>query len=286
MNRSHRIAALVSVAVLGLAACGDDDGGEVLETPAEVATTIAVTETPEPAEVEEPPVVEPETTVPAPTEPPATTVPEPELPPESTTTVAPAVGGGAVGADDEADPADDAEPADGSGGDGEAGDGEPDDSAAADGALCLEGAWVITTEQLNGYYNALAANSGAGLTLGADGVVNVSFFDGDYQYSADFGITLDVGGTGGTGVATGTVNGTYTVADNVIEATTGESNLNVTITVAGVTMDGSELGNDLITSAPINNAPFTCGAAGEGPTLLFQSGPTADVRHPVVLTAL
>lgn len=273
MNRSHRIAALASVAVLGLAACGgSEDSDVVLETPSDTTTTVA--EAPEVEPVEEP-EVEPETTVPAPTEPPATTVPEPELPPETTTTVAPAP------AEEEAAPTGDGEPVD-----GEPVDGESGDSAAADGASCLEGAWVINAEQLNGYYNALAENSGAGLTMGADGAVNVSFFDGVYQYSADFGITLEVAGTEGSGAATGTVNGTYTVAENVIEATTEDTNLNVTITVSGVTMDGSELGNDLISMSPINDAPFTCGEPGEGPTLLFQSGPTPDVRHPVVLTAL
>lgn len=283
MNLRHRIAALASVAVLGLAACGgsDSDGGDVLDTP-DVTTTEAPAPVETPVEADAAPVAtEPPATDPPATEPPATEPPAPEPPapePEPTeppttpappTTVAP-------------DPAEGDEPAEGE----ESTDAEPSEPAdPGDAASCIEGAWIIDSEQLNSYYSALAANSGAGITFGAEGVVNVSFFDGVYQYAADFGITLDVAGTEGSGTATGTVSGTYEVADSIITATTDDSSLNVTITVAGVTMDGSDLGNDLITSAPINNAPIVCGAPGEGPTLLFQSGPSVDQRHPVVLKA-
>lgn len=269
MNRRQRIAALVSVAVLGLAACGgsedsaSDDGGagEVLEAATtteapdadadEVATTSTTTTTAPltggssdadesgstDSESSEP---EPETTEPTPTEPaPETTEAAPE------TTVP-----------------------------------EPSDEA------CLEGAWVITSEQLNSYYTALGANSGDGLSIGADGVVNVTFLGGEYQYTADFGITVDVSGIGGTGDAVGTVSGSYEIVDdNVIAATTLSSDLTITVEVAGQTIDGSEMGNGLINSAPINNAEFFCGSDGNGPTVMFQSGPSTDQRHPVVLQA-
>jgi hypothetical protein len=261
MNPRHRLAALASVAVLALAACGgsedsasDEGAGEVLdEATTTVETTTTTTapltggggsaDTAEP-ETTEPDASEPETTE---AEEAPTTVPTPE------TTEAPAP--------ETTVPA------------------EPDEA-------CLEGAWVITTEQLNSYYSALAANSGGGLTLGADGVVNVTFLDGEYQYTADFGITVDVSGTGGTGDAVGTVNGSYEIVDdNVIAATTLSSDLTITVQVAGQTIDGSDMGNGLINSAPINNAEFFCGSGGEGPTVMFQSGPSTDQRHPVVLQA-
>jgi hypothetical protein len=295
----HRLVAVSSLAALGLASCGGSDGGDALV----IATTTTEVETaPTDAPIDTA-AAEPTATEPVASDAPATVAPttaSPEAEPEPDPVDDEAIDGDAT--DDEA--TDDEATDDGVTDEGAPDEGAPDDAATEepvsdgdDGAAevgadapggddsCLEGSWIIDSEQLNSYYAALAADSGAGLTLGADGIVNVSFFDGEYQYAADFVLTLEVAGTSGTGVASGTVDGSYTVADGVITAETENSSLDITVTVSGVTMDGSELGNDLLTSSPINNAPFTCGAAGEGPTLMFQSGPSPDQRHPVVLKA-
>ncbi|MFN3257500.1 MAG: hypothetical protein ACE37B_17585 [Ilumatobacter sp.] len=243
-NAPIRSLATLTALTLALVACGGGDDDTTGDTLADVEPPATETTTTEvPTVATAAPETAPPATEPPPTEPPATEPPATEPPAtEPPVTEAP----------------------------------EPDDGS------CLEGSYLIDSEQLNGYYNALAANSGAGLTMSADGVVNVSFFDGAYQYAADFVLSLEVAGTSGTGTATGNVNGNYTVEDNVILADNETSSLDIQITVAGVTIDGSDLGNDLITSAPINGAPFTCD--GGVVTLLFQSGPTPDVRHPVVLT--
>lgn len=156
------------------------------------------------------------------------------------------------------------------------------DPPVEDGA-CLVGDWVITNAEMNSYYDALAASvstAGADLSFDVLGEVALSFTDSDYLYVSDFDIDVDIAGQGGTGVATGTVDGTWTTDDGIIQTELGSSNLNIVITVAGQTIDGSSMGNGLIQSDPINNAPYSC----DGPTLMFQSGASADVRHPVVLT--
>ena len=153
--------------------------------------------------------------------------------------------------------------------------------AGTDGA-CLVGDWKVTDAELNSYYAALATGTGAetGLTLSTTGEVLMSFTETSYEYIGDFDLTLSVGGVDGTGEATGSVDGTWVAEDGIILTELGSSDLNIVVTVSGVTIDGSDMGNGLVQANPLNNAPFSC----DGPTLMFQSGPDDTTRHPVLLT--
>ena len=48
------------------------------------------------------------------------------------------------------------------------------------------------------------------------------------------------------------------------------SDIAVTVTVSGVTVDGTDLTNSFLADAPINSAPYECGA--EGPVIQFSTG--------------
>jgi hypothetical protein len=150
-----------------------------------------------------------------------------------------------------------------------------------DGA-CLVGDWKVADAELNSYYEALAAGTGpeTGLSLSTTGEVLMSFTETSYEYIGDFDLMLSVGGVDGTGEATGSVDGTWVAEDGIILTELGSSDLNIVVTVSGVTIDGSDFGNGLVQANPLNNAPFTC----DGPTLMFQSGPDDTTRHPVLLT--
>lgn len=147
---------------------------------------------------------------------------------------------------------------------------------------CLVGSWLVTQDEMNAYYDALAANTdtGAGaLEIDVVGQTLFTFTADTYVYTGDFSLSLSVAGQSGTGVTSGSVTGTYTTADGVITTELGESSLSVEVTVAGVTLDGSDLANGLLTDLPINNAPFDC----SGPTIDFLAG-AAGERHTVTLT--
>ena len=151
----------------------------------------------------------------------------------------------------------------------------------SDGA-CLVGDWKITDAELNSYNDVLSAQAAAGADLSIDttGEVLLSFTETDYRYVGNFELELRVGGQSGTGDATGSVDGTWAAADGIITAELGTSDLNIVVTVSGVTVDGSDMGNGILQANPINNAPFSC----DGPTLMFQAGADDAVRHPVLLT--
>ncbi len=150
------------------------------------------------------------------------------------------------------------------------------------GADCLIGDWKITDGELNSYYDALTASVDAAGSFSMDttGEVLLSFTETTYEYVGDFDLTLTVAGQSGTGAASGTVDGAWTAEDGVLQTELGSSNLNIIVTVAGQTFDGSDLGNGFVQSDPLNNAPYSC----DGPTIMFQAGVTEDVRHPLVLT--
>ena len=70
------------------------------------------------------------------------------------------------------------------------------------------------------------------------------------------------------------------VADGILNSELASSDLNIVITVAGTTIDGSSLGNSFLNANPFVDTPVSC----DGSTLMFQSGETGATRHPVVLT--
>ncbi len=157
------------------------------------------------------------------------------------------------------------------------------DPAAAGDSSCLVGDWVISQDEMNGYYDALEANlavDGPSPDFDIVGNVLLSFGETDYTYVGDFDLTIDVAGQTGTGQTSGTVTGTWDVVDGLVVTTLGSSDLDVTITIAGVTLSGSDFANGILDSAPINGAPFDCA----GPTIGFQLGAPDGPRHDVLLT--
>ena len=244
MNSRRTTAATLLVGLALLAACGGSDADS--EPPAS-DTTPVVTDA-------EPAATEPAATEPAATET-AATVPEPE--PVETEPAAPVVTEPVVTEPVVTEP----EPA---------------------GPECLVGDWVITEDELNAYYDALEAGfsaSGPAPTFDVAGQVLLTFTPTEYVYTGNFDLTLGIAGQEGTGTSTGTVSGTWTTADDVIIAETTETNLSVSVSIGGITLDGSELANGLLNDAPINAAPYDCA----GPTLGFQTG-DGSPRHTVTLT--
>ncbi len=245
MNSRRTTAATLLVGLALLAACGGSDADS--EPPAS-DTTPVVTDA-EPAATEpaatEPAATEPEPTEPVETEPAAPAVTEPVV-------TEPVVTEPAV---TEPEPA---------------------------GPECLVGDWVITEDELNAYYDALEVGfsaSGPAPTFDVAGQVLLTFTPTEYVYTGNFDLTLGIAGQEGTGTSTGTVSGTWTTADGVIVAETTETDLSVSVSIGGITLDGSELANGLLNDAPINAAPYDCA----GPTLGFQTG-DGSPRHTVTLT--
>ncbi len=152
---------------------------------------------------------------------------------------------------------------------------------ASDGT-CLVGDWVIDQGEMQGFYNAMAANAGGmEMSFTIDGSTGMSFgADGRFLYTPQFALSLDTGGISGEGEASGQLTGSYSVADGIISTEVENSDLALEITVAGVTVNQDTLG-DLFSSVPVNSAPFTCGE--EGPIIQFTSG--VGTTHPVQLKA-
>ena len=141
---------------------------------------------------------------------------------------------------------------------------------------------MITQDEMNGYYDALEAAlsaNGPAPTLDLTGQVLLTFTPAEYIYTGNFDLTLGVAGQEGTGSSAGTVRGTWTAADGVIVSETTSTDLSVSVSIGGITFDGTELANGLLDDAPINAAPFDC----DGPTLGFQTG-EGTPRHSVTLT--
>jgi hypothetical protein len=144
------------------------------------------------------------------------------------------------------------------------------------------GDWLISQDEMNAYYDALEsslASTGPAPTFEVRGQVELTFTPTEYTYTANFDLTFGVAGQEGTGASTGTVSGSWTAAAGVIVIDTTDSDLSVSVSVGGITFDGSELANGLLDQAPINEAPFDC----SGPTLGLQTG-EGTPRHTVTLT--
>lgn len=147
-------------------------------------------------------------------------------------------------------------------------------------ASCLVGDWRISQEQLQGFYDAVAANSD-GLSFTIEGGSGLSFTETNYTYTPDYSLLIDVAGMPGEGDLSGSIEGEYTVDDGVITTVHDESDVEFIVTVNGTTSDGTELFGSLLSGAPINDAPFSC--AAEGPVIEFSTG--GETRVPVQLTA-
>ena len=135
---------------------------------------------------------------------------------------------------------------------------------------------------MNAYYDSIEVSfpEGPSPTFDIAGNVLLTFTETEYIYVADFDLTLEVAGQSGTGDTGGTVSGTWDVVDGLVVTTLGESDLNVVVSIGGVTLTGSEFANGLLDSAPINNAAFDCA----GPTISFQTSELGGPGHDVLLT--
>lgn len=153
-------------------------------------------------------------------------------------------------------------------------------SDAPSDADCLVGEWIIAEDQLDAFYGQIAAESGDGLSFDVEGDTALTFTETTYEYLPRFSLVLDLAGQSGRGDVTGSVRGDYSAADGVLTTENDASDLALQVEVGGVSMDGSELGNAIIASRPINDVTYTC--ASGAPVIDFT---TIDSTIPMMLTA-
>ncbi len=151
-----------------------------------------------------------------------------------------------------------------------------DEDADGDDGSCIEGDWTVTAEELQGYYGALGEASGVPMTV--EGTAQIRFLDLQYVYDGAFELSMDVGGQVAVASADGVATGSYVIEDGIISTERGASDLDIIVKVGGMEIDAGEFGNDLLTSFPVNDAPFDC----DGPTIYFDTG--GPERFPVKLT--
>jgi hypothetical protein len=147
---------------------------------------------------------------------------------------------------------------------------------------CLVGEWVVTEEEMNGFYDGLESTVDAPLTISVEGSAPITFSaDGTYLWDPEFVLTVDVAGAGGTGATTGDITGDWSASDGVVTTTSDVNALEVSITVNGATINGSDLANGFLNSSPINGVTYSCD--GPAPILDFKTA-DPDVTVPVTLT--
>ncbi|MEL0627663.1 hypothetical protein V6245_11990 [Salinibacterium amurskyense] len=145
---------------------------------------------------------------------------------------------------------------------------EPEEEMVS-GPECLIGDWYITEDQMQGFYSAVSGTT-EGLDISVEGGTGLSFTDTTYTYTPDFTILLEVAGSEGVGSITGAIDGDYEASDTVITTSHDESDIAMTVTVGGVSVDGTDLTEGFLNSAPINSAPYECGT--DGPIIQFSTG--------------
>ena len=151
-----------------------------------------------------------------------------------------------------------------------------------DAGECLVGDWVVTEEQMDGFYSGMMSTLEAPLTIDTVGSAPLSFAaDGTYEWAPEFTLTVEVAGANGTGEVGGTITGNWTATEGVVTTSSDLNALVVSISVNGVVFDGADLANGLLNSTPINGVTYSCD--GPTPVLDFK---TADpsVTVPVTLT--
>jgi len=146
---------------------------------------------------------------------------------------------------------------------------------AATGPECLIGDWYIAEDQMQAFYSAVSDS------ISVEGGTGLAFTDATYTYTPDFAIIVQVGGTEGEGSITGGVTGDYTANETEITTSHDVSDVSVIVAVSGITLDGTDLFGDFLSTSPVNSAPYECGA--EGPILQFATG-EGNPRVPIQLT--
>ncbi|MEX2626679.1 MAG: hypothetical protein WD225_07325 [Ilumatobacteraceae bacterium] len=152
-------------------------------------------------------------------------------------------------------------------------------TVAPDDGACLVGTWVVSEEQMNVFYDALEAEMDVPAELGVVGQAVLELGPDTYEWRPEFVLELTVAGTTGTGDASGSITGEYVTADGVITTMSEVNQLELVVEVGGQTIDGSDLGNEMLNSAPINDAPYEC--VDGSVTIWFT---TADGSVPIALS--
>ncbi len=143
----------------------------------------------------------------------------------------------------------------------------------AESSDCLVGDWVISEEQMQRFYDSMDVPADFHIT----GDTGLSFAADTYEYTPDFQLKMDLGGQEASGTLTGSITGGYTTQDGVITTSNDANDIDMAITVAGVTMDGTDTGEAFIESSPVNSAPYECTPAG--PVITFENtGDGVDIQ--------
>jgi hypothetical protein len=156
---------------------------------------------------------------------------------------------------------------------------EPSEESAPTGPECLIGDWYIAEDQMQEFYSAVSESS-SDFSISVSGGTGLSFSETTYTYTPDFAILLEVAGMEGKGAITGAISGDYSATDEEITTSQEVSNIAVTVTVGGTTTDGTNLTDSFLASAPINSAPYECGA--DGLIIQFDTG-DGNPRVPIQL---
>ena len=137
-----------------------------------------------------------------------------------------------------------------------------DPGFAPDDPACLVGEWAMDEERLQAFYDNITALMGAtGMAYTPTGSAGLTFRDdGTFSWVPDTIIETRVSGVEMVVTLSGTIDGTYTVADGMI-ATDNESTegLIVEATANDMPVDASAVAEQ-IAFAPVSNAAYTCTA--------------------------
>jgi hypothetical protein len=144
----------------------------------------------------------------------------------------------------------------------------PEEETAAAGPECLVGDWYISQEQMQSFYDAVNAENEVTITI--EGGTGLAFTESAYTYTPEFALKLLVAGLEGTGTIDGGISGDYTADESTITTAHEVSDVTLTVEVAGQVIDGADLIGSILASAPINSAPYECGA--DGPIIQFDTG--------------
>jgi hypothetical protein len=154
-----------------------------------------------------------------------------------------------------------------------------DTEAVDSGPECLVGDWQISQEQMQSFYDTLAANSGVD-GFEVEGGTGLSFTGTTYAYTPDFALSMSASGMPVTAAISGTIAGDYTADDEKVTTSHETNDTTLAVSVGGTPFDGGDLFSDLLASSPINSAPYTCTA--DGPLIEFDAGSS---RVPIQLTS-
>lgn len=108
-------------------------------------------------------------------------------------------------------------------------------------------------------------------SMNVTGTAGITFTESNYEWLPDFTLELQVAGQTVVGRTGGSITGSYETADGVISVRNENPGLTIEVEVDGMTMDGSESGNDLQNSAPFGEANYRC--VDGVPEIDFWSGP-------------